>query len=101
MTHLFEPTFERTSPARDYLILNAMDEEAVAIIQGVCARSNITTTLLLGNCRARRLAWPRQEAYWRCYYEAGMSLMEIGRLFKRDHTTVLYGMRAHQKRVGL
>ena len=50
--------------------------------------------------RAFAIAHPRQEAMWRMRQAGKWSLPQIGRfLGERDHTTVLAGVRAHQKRL--
>ena len=50
--------------------------------------------------RAFAIAHPRQEAMWRMKQAGKWSLPQIGRfLGERDHTTVLSGVRAHQKRL--
>jgi len=45
----------------------------------------------------RHIAWPRQDAML-AMSEDGFSLKQIGRFFKRDHTTVLHGIRAAKAR---
>lgn len=50
---------------------------------------------MIGPCRARRLAWPRQIAMALIRQKANCSLPEIGRHFGgRDHTTVMHALRA-------
>lgn len=48
--------------------------------------------------RAFRFSHPRQEAMRRAH-EAGYSLPQIARFWGYDHTTVLHGVRAAQKRL--
>jgi len=52
---------------------------------------------LIGPKRHQRQARPRQEAMFKMK-ELGHSHSEIGRFFGRDHTTVMYGVRAHEAR---
>lgn len=69
------------------------------IIADVSERHGLTTEEILGPSRARRCAWPRHEA-WALIWEQGrLSTTEIGRRFNRDHTTVLIGIRRHNKRL--
>lgn len=49
--------------------------------------------------RDRATSAARQELFWRCRHETSSTIPAIGRLFNRDHTTVLYGIEQHQKRV--
>lgn len=41
----------------------------------------------------------RHEAMWRAKHETTRSLPEIGRVFNKDHTTVIYGIAQHEKRI--
>ena len=73
--------------------------EALTEFSVKCGR---TVAELVGESRARSIAWPRQAAFAyvreRCPH---LSLPRIGALFGgRDHTTVLHGIRAHAKRLG-
>lgn len=59
----------------------------------VCRHYGITLAEMDGPCRAKRLAGPRQIAMAlavRHFQPRGYSLSQIGRIFRRDHTTVLY-----------
>jgi hypothetical protein len=50
--------------------------------------------------RNRKVVRARHEAFWRCFKETEQSLPAIGRaLGGKDHTTVLHGIRAHEKRM--
>lgn len=69
------------------------------IIDDVCIKYDVRRTDVLSRRRTRNLVVPRQEAMWRCATETIHSLPEIGRLFDRDHTTVLHGIRRHEKRL--
>lgn len=57
----------------------------------------ISVKSLTGRSRCPDLAHPRQEAMFRMR-QAGFSLSQIGRFFRRDHTTVMHGVRAHEAR---
>lgn len=51
--------------------------------------------------RTRHVAHARQECFLRIRDRTSMSLPAIGRLFHRDHTTVLQGIRAAEARRSL
>ncbi len=69
------------------------------IIRQVAKKHGITVVDILSERRARRFAWARQEVYWRASKETLASLPLIARATRRaDHTTVLHGIRAHEKR---
>jgi chromosomal replication initiator protein len=70
-----------------------------AIVDRVAARHGLTLADLLGQSRIWRIARARQAAYAAIRIELGWSLPRIGRLFGgRDHTTILKGIRAHERR---
>ncbi len=64
------------------------------VIQAVCERYGVEEKELLGHGRSRHVSFPRQVAMYLMRKDADISLDEIGKaLGKRDHTTVLYGIR--------
>lgn len=95
----FDPT-TMTPDAKAARIIE--DTPLKAIIREVAAKHRVTYEGLVSNRRARWLAWPRQEAYRRCYVETSASLPEIGRAFGgRNHTTIIVGIRNYEARNGL
>jgi len=73
------------------------------IVRETAAKHGLSVAVLLGHCRQRAYAWPRQEAYYRIFTECQhISYPEAGRrLGGRDHTTILHGVKAHCKRNGI
>lgn len=72
---------------------------AKLVVRTVAEFRGISPSQLAGPRRDRRLAWPRQEACWILQRRSGMSLPRIGRfLGGRDHTTILYGVAAVERR---
>lgn len=76
------------------------------VIAETADRHGLSYRDLIGNGLARRVTEPRQEAMWRARCvtmpcgRPRWSLPQIAAAFKRDHSTVLHGVRAHAKRVG-
>ncbi len=69
------------------------------ICNDVCITHDVTLDELKGRSMVRAVAWPRQDAM-RLLAAAGYSQQEIGRyLGRRDHTTVLHGIRASEARM--
>lgn len=65
----------------------------------VCRAHDVTLEELRGRSHQRAIAWPRQDAM-RLLAKAGYSMPEIGRyLGRRDHTTILHGIRAAEARM--
>lgn len=70
------------------------------ILEEVAAEYGLTISDLTGPCRERHIAWPRQKAMYRARKETMLSMPAIGhRLGGRDHTTILHGARAHERRL--
>jgi chromosomal replication initiation ATPase DnaA len=73
------------------------------IVMAVCRLRGVTPDDLCGNrrtkavCSARHELWASIHALPHRHY----SYVEIGRIFDRDHSTVLVGVRAHHRRAGL
>lgn len=72
----------------------------LGIIRMVADHHDITEGDICGDGRQRRIAWPRQEAMFVARQATGHSLPKIGWVFgDRDHTTVMHGIRAVEKRM--
>jgi len=66
----------------------------------VATKYQVNAKDLSGPSRLPALVVARHEAFFRCRSEITrngepVSLPEIGRFFRRDHTTVIYGIRKH------
>lgn len=68
------------------------------IVVDVCAETGVSMEEIFGSDRTRYVAHARQECFLRIRDATELSLPYIGRLFKRDHTTVLHGIRAAENR---
>jgi|SRR6056297_595955 len=64
------------------------------IIDRVCVEMNVSEAELRGRSRAKEIARARQLAMRRLYDEGPeWSMPRVGRVFDRDHTTVLHALR--------
>lgn len=70
------------------------------IAREVARKHQIPWRVIRGRACDRQASHARQECYWRFRHECGASLMQIGRFFGRDHTTIISGLRAHAERTG-
>lgn len=71
-----------------------------SIIADVAKKYRVSNIELISQRRSRYIAWPRQEVMFRAFKETTLSLPAIGRhLGGRDHTTILHGIRQHEKRM--
>ena len=75
-------------------------QRVLATIESTAQRHGITLKDIMGHDRARRFAWPRQEAMYMVRQKYGLSYPRIGQIMgNRDHTTILHGVRRHKERV--
>ncbi len=72
----------------------------VVDILGEVARKHGTTVVnILSERRDEDTVCARQEVMWRCCHETPLSLAAIGRILRRDHSSVLHGSRRHAARM--
>lgn len=67
-------------------------ERTLEAVREVGARYGIALDVLLSDRRDRPTAWARFHCYAHLY-ERGMTASEIGRIFNRDHSTILHGIK--------
>lgn len=71
-----------------------------AILDEVAAKHRVPPAAIRGPRRYHQFVLARQEAMYRCREEAGKSFPQIAAfLGRKDHTTVLYGVRRHRERL--
>lgn len=68
------------------------------IIRDVAIKHNVTKDQILGYVRIGRVVRARQEAFARVRDDCKLSYPNIGRLFRRDHATIIHGIRRHRHR---
>jgi chromosomal replication initiation ATPase DnaA len=75
--------------------------DLLVLVDEVCKRRGVTRNEVCGRTRSRAVSYARQEIWWRIRHhpERVYSYPEIARLFARDHTTILAGISAHQRRL--
>jgi chromosomal replication initiation ATPase DnaA len=69
------------------------------IMAEVSEETGIPIMHLRGPRRNAPLAKARAYGWWRSREETGASLPQIARVWHRDHTTVIHGIRMHEKRL--
>jgi hypothetical protein len=74
--------------------------ELFDLVKEVRRHRGVTLHELCGRARSQNVAAARHELWWRIRHhpERCYSLLEIARLFGRDHTTVRAGLLAYQRR---
>ncbi len=82
------------------VIANLKIRGLLDLVDHVCVRRGVTREELCGRSQTRSYARARHELWYLMieHHERYYSHSEIGRLFERDHTTVMGGVRAHRRR---
>jgi chromosomal replication initiation ATPase DnaA len=79
------------------------EHNLMALAEEVCKLRGVAMAALCGPTRSKALSRARQELWWRMKHhpERAYSYPEIGRIFRRDHTTILGGVKVHARRVSM
>ena len=74
--------------------------DLLALVDEVCRHRGVPRDLLAGRTRTQSVSRAPQEVWWRMRHhpERHYSLLEIARLFGRDHATIVAGIAAHHRR---
>jgi len=76
-----------------------MNPKIADIQEAVCSLYGITLQEMLSDRRNRHAAWPRQVAIFLAFDGTASTKTEIGKQFGRDHSTVLFAIRAVKRRM--
>ena len=75
-------------------VLHALKERGLLfLLDEICRQHHVSREEITGRNRTRSVSLARHDL-WQRLRELGFSYVEIGRLFERNHTTVLHGVRA-------
>ena len=75
----------------------AAPKRFVDLIVQVAEGHKIRPEVIVDKTRKATVVRARQELFYRAHYEQCMSHSQIGRYMKCDHTTVMHGVRQHEK----
>jgi chromosomal replication initiation ATPase DnaA len=81
-------------------IIEALEErDLVGMLDTICRARGVTRDELCGRERTKNIALARHELWWTLRNTPAMSFsyVEIGRIFGRDHSSVLHGVRAFER----
>jgi len=71
-------------------------EKSLSDIGLVALKHGLTRHDILGRVKTTHICRARHEAFY-TFRRRGWSYAEIGRLFGRDHSTIIHGVEKHQK----
>ena len=92
-----DPTLTATSPET---VMDGLRRRGLfELVEYICQRRGVTPDDLCGRIRSQSVARARHELWWaiRALPDHHYSYPELGRLFRRDPTTILHGVAAHQR----
>lgn len=69
------------------------------IVDGVSRKHGVSKNELLGTSAKRYVVYPRWECWWIMYDSDSYSMTQIAEYFGKDHSTVVYGIRQHERRL--
>lgn len=91
-------------PADSAAVIAALSVRGLLdLVDAVCVSRGVTRSELCGRTRSHAVSAARQELWWliRNHPERYYSSQEIACIVRRDRSTVLYGLAAHQRRLNL
>jgi hypothetical protein len=83
-------------------IIDALNtRDLLGYLDAICRLRNVTREEICGRGRTKAIAAARHELWWHLRHHPSFrfSYEELGRLFDRNHSTVLQGVRAHQRSI--
>lgn len=80
----------------DPILFALFERDLLGLLDAVCRAHHVTRAEVCSRNRSRSVANARHDLWWRLRNDGSLSFsyVEIGRLFARNHTTVLHGVRA-------
>lgn len=76
-----------------------MSRRVLRMVEEVAAKHRLTVPIIMGTSRDVASVAARHEAWWTVWRETGLSYPRLGALFRRDHSSILHGVRKHQAKV--
>jgi chromosomal replication initiation ATPase DnaA len=71
-----------------------IERHLVQVLDKVCKAHHVTRAEVCSRARSQRVAVARHQLWWELYNQARpFSYAELGRMFERNHTTVMHGVR--------
>lgn len=89
------------APTSVHVLGNLTARGLLELLDEVCSRRGVTRDELCSRRRSRALSQARHELWCLIleHPDRHYSHNELGRLFERDHTTILSGVRTHRRRL--
>ena len=82
------------------IILHALSaRDLLGLLDSICSRRGVSREELCGRGRTQPVARARHELWWslRHHPQHHFTYQEIGRIFGRNHSSILHGVRGFQR----
>jgi len=79
---------------------NLRARDLLPLVDEVCKRRGVTLDEVCGRARSQAVSRARHEVWWRLRHhpDREYSYPEIAQIFARDHTTIMAGISAYERR---
>jgi hypothetical protein len=71
----------------------------IEMLRNIAAKHGVDPSEVLSSSRKQNLIHVKHEVQYHARYDLGMTFFQIGNLFKNDHSTVIYGIKKHKKKL--
>ncbi len=79
-------------------LVDPLEDLYSTVFATVASVFHIERAEIISKCRAQRLITARHAAMYLAWKVSGASMPALGRLFNREHSTVIHGIRAIERR---
>lgn len=88
-------------PATDKFLLDVKlpRYRFIEMLRNVAAKHGVDPSEVISPSRKRSIVYAKHEVQYHARHDLGMTLQQIGNLFNNDHTTIIYGISCHKKRL--
>ena len=89
---------EKPAPDKFLLDVKLPRYRFIEMMRNIATKHGVDPAEILSPTRKRAIVYAKQEVQYHAKHDLGMTLTQIGNLFNNDHTSILYGIKAHKKR---
>jgi hypothetical protein len=97
--HLPQDRLEAQDKPMDILQIVPPKMRFTAMLRELARMHNLDPNMVKSSCLNRDIVKVRQELFYRAVNELGLGYSQIGRMMQTTHSTVIYGVKAHKKRL--
>lgn len=95
-----EPTQVEVVPETKTILVRRLTDASprlMRIIRETCDKHGVDPHYVIDQCRWPGVVLARWEIFWRAHKELNLSYNRIAHIFKRDHTTIMHGVKTFEE----